>query len=204
MFAAIPFIRGALSHNITFSLISIPFFPFIHPSIHPSDHRTPSFFFFFFFVFVSVCACLVFIMLCMSCWKEIRDDTAVYTKSCKHVFCQSCSDKAFTSSSSACPRCGNLLPRKEGTATLTLHPSDSHVARIAAQAFGFAPRDLCAVLQKALDFSAQQAANDALKYVHQVSALKQKLEHLAKEHTKVVKVSFPLCPSYRYSGTVFE
>lgn len=97
-----------------------------------------------------------------------------------------CSDKAFSEQLS-CPLCDNVLP-KDGIAQVNLNPTKEDLTTIAAETFGFETRDMLQVLQLNLDFWALQKNNDSLKYAHDANAMKQKLDHVNKQHSKLVKV----------------
>lgn len=125
-------------------------------------------------------------MRCLSCWKTIDDRVAVYTKSCQHVFCTTCSDAAFKKDLS-CPLCDTVLP-KSGTAQMIIKPDEAAISNAASTMFGFEPQQMCETFQMAVHFWTAQKQNESIKHAQNTANLRAKLEEAHAQNAKLLKV----------------
>lgn len=125
-------------------------------------------------------------MRCLKCWKSIDGPTAVYTKSCQHVFCMKCSEAAFKKDLS-CPLCDTVLT-KDGTAKMVVKPDETCVSNSASTMFGFEPQQMCETFQKAVQFWATQKHNEGIKHNEDMANLRKKLNDAQMQNANLLKV----------------
>lgn len=127
-------------------------------------------------------------MICLGCWEEIGDKVAVYTKPCKHIFCNKCAEGSLKQQM-ICPFCQSVLP-KDGIAQLNVNPDQSDLNDIAAKFYGLNSTHISSILQRGLDFWTLQHNNNILKQTHDANNLRKKLDQANQQHSVLAKVGY--------------